>query len=457
MRTFIVLSIVAVVLGTAAAAGYKPAMEYLQKQNAPRWKTAAVARGEIISVVNATGTIKPILQIAVGAFVSGPIDAEFQITDHQGNKLVSKNGEKKHIVEFNEEVKKGDMLAKVQDRIYLANRDRDKANLASREADLTRVQALLWQAKRDEWRALELRDKNDKFIAQAETDKAQFARISLEAQEKLAAAAVKQAAAQLEFSQAQLDYCDILAPVDGIIINRKIDPGQTLAAQFQTPELFVIGPKMRERMHVHASVDEADIGLIKKAQIERRPVSFTVDAYPDMLFDDEVFKDIDAEFKRVQIAEVRMSSTTTQNVVTYPVVVETPNPNLDLMPGMTAAISFEVDRRTDVLKIPNSALRYYPQVQHVRPQDKPLLEGRQDAEKADEELPDSGLAAKERADARKKRSRRHVWVQDGYKLRAVEVETGISDSYFTEMVSGDLKSGDALVIGIQPAVAAWGQ
>src|SRR5262249_8378697 len=154
---------------------------------------------------------------------------------------------------------------------------------------------------------------------------------------------------------------------------------------------------------VHASVDEADIGLIRDARSNELPVTFTVDAYRNLFSG--------------QIEEIRLSSTTTQNVVTYPVVVVAPNPERKLLPGMTASISFEVDRRDNVLKIPNSALRYFPQLAHVRLEDRPLLEGRQEKEQNDEQLPDSGLAAKERAEARKNRSRRHVWVQDGFKLR----------------------------------------
>jgi len=443
MRTWIIVIVVLVALSAGAAAGYKPAMEYWQRQNMPKWKTAEMVEGDIVSVVNATGTVKPVLQISVGAFVSGPIDSEYQIKDHDGNPLLDKNGQPKQIVDFNEDVKKGDVLAKIQDVIYKANKDRDQANLDSRMADLERVKALLWQAKRDEWRALDLRQKSDKYIAQSETDKAQFNRMQLEAQEKLAAAAVEQAKAQLDFSVAQLEYTEIRAPADGTVINRKIDPGQTLAAQFQTPELFIIAPDMEKHMYVHASVDEADIGLIRDARLKELPVTFTVDAYPDDLFEGKV-------------EEIRLSSTTTQNVVTYPVVVVAPNPDRKLLPGMTASISFEVGRRDDVLKIPNSALRFFPQPQHVRTEDKPLLEGRQDPQKEEEQSTETGLAANERADARRKRSKRHVWVQDGFKLRAVPVETGISDSHFTEMTSGELKVGDKLVMGIQPA-AAWGQ
>lgn len=126
-----------------------------------------------------------------------------------------------------------------------------------------------------------------------------------------------------------------------------------MAAQFQTPELFVVAPDMRKEMHVHASVDEADIGLIKQAQRKKYPVTFTVDAYPDKLFCGTIL-------------EIRLSSTTEQNVVTYPVVVTTPNPNLDLLPGMTASLSFQVDQREDVVKIPNAALRFYPVAKQVR-------------------------------------------------------------------------------------------
>jgi HlyD family secretion protein len=198
---------------------------------------------------------------------------------------------------------------------------------------------------------------------------------------------------------------------------------------------------MRNKMHVHASVDEADIGLIHEAQRKSLPVTFTVDAYPDDLF-------------QGVIEEIRLSSTTTQNVVTYPVVVAAPNPDLKLLPGMTPSISFEVDRREDVIKVPNSALRFFPQAQHVRDKDKPLLEGRSDSQE-NEQSTETSLSAEERATTRRKRNRRHVWLQDGTKLRAVEVETGLSDSHFTELIVGELKAGDKLVIGIQPA-GGWG-
>ena len=150
-----------------------------------------------------------------------------------------------------------------------------------------------------------------------------------------------------------------------------------------------------------------------------------------------------------------MSSTTVQNVVTYPVIVSTPNPELELLPGMTASLSFQVDHRDDVIKIPNAALRYYPNPKQVRPADLPILEG-QSQNNSDEtqesSLPsEKSVSADERSKLRRDRHRRHVWIADGDLLRAVEVQTGLSDSQFSEMISGDLKANDALVIGVQAA------
>jgi HlyD family secretion protein len=423
MRWLIAIIVLTGLVG-GVVAGYKPAAEYWQRRNMPKWRTAEVSTGEIVSVVNATGTVKPKLQISVGSFVSGPIDPDYPIAD------------------FNQEVKKGDMLAKIQETIYKANVLRDEANLRAREADVKRVEALLKQAERDFTRALNLQAENKDFIAGAEIDKFRFGRDSLAAQLDLAKAAVQQADAQLAFTEAQLKYTDIKAPEDGTIINRKIDPGQTVAAQFQTPEMFILAPNMREEMYVHASVDEADIGVITGAKKTNLPVTFTVDAYDDLF--------------EGKIEEIRLSSTTTQNVVTYPVVVSAPNPELKLLPGMTASISFEVDRRTDVLKVPNSALRFFPQPQYVRDQDKQLLEGRQNESNGDGQISDTGLSALERATTRRRRSKRHVWLQDGYKLQAVEISVGLSDSQYTELISGELKQGDKLVTGTQPAIA-WGQ
>jgi len=420
MKLLLRLLLVLLIVGGIGAALYMPARDYWRLRNQPNWRQAEVKRGRIVSVVNSTGTVKPVLSVAVGSFVSGPILDLF--------------------AEFNQEVKKGDLLATIDPRIYDSNVARDQATHSTRVADVLRAKAVLQQAINDEKRALALRAEDPTFIAQAELDKFKFNRMSLEAQVTVAAASVDQAEAQLKFSQLQREYTNIVSPVDGIVINRKIDPGQTLAAQFQTPELFVVAPDMRKKMHVHASVDEADIGLIQDAKKKGLPVHFTVDGHPLDLFTGI-------------IEEIRFSSNTTQNVVTYPVVVATANPDLKLLPGMTASISFQVDERVDVVKIPNSALRFYPNVANVREADKKVLEG-QAAQRpsSDEDAPtENSLSADDRTELRRERSRRHVWVAEGDKLRAVEVSVGLSDSKFTEQVAGELKAGDKLVTGIEPA------
>jgi HlyD family secretion protein len=200
---------------------------------------------------------------------------------------------------------------------------------------------------------------------------------------------------------------------------------------------------MRERVDILAAVDEADIGQIRQAQERTRLVRFTVDAYSDELFEGRV-------------AEIRMNSSTTQNVVTYPVIVAATNPDLKLLPGMTASLSFEVDERPETIKIPNAALRFFPTPQQVRVEDRHLVDG------TDREIPDEddrtnhseySLSASERNHLRKNRSRRHVWVMEGDFLRAIEVVTGLGDSHFTELVDGKLAPGDELVTGILPAAA----
>jgi HlyD family secretion protein len=273
-------------------------------------------------------------------------------------------------------------------------------------------------------------------------DQFKFKRMSLEAMVTVAESNVLQAEANLQNSQANLEYTKITAREDGVIIDRKVDPGQTVASSFQTPELFVLAPDMRKEIRVFASVDEADIGQIRDAQRTGQPVRFTVDAYPDDLFSGTIF-------------QIRRNSTTTQNVVTYPVVVSAPNPDLKLLPGMTAAISFQVGERKDVLRIPNAALRFYPNREQVRPEDRPVLEGAGSAagkseDEEEQERAAAGRSAEEKAELKRKRNRRHVWVIDGEFLRAVEVMTGLADGNHTELLSGDLKEGQKLVSGIQP-------
>jgi HlyD family secretion protein len=416
MRRLIRWLVVLSVLGGLGWASYEPTVRYLKERNRVLYREAEVTRGRIVAVVNSTGTVKPVQMVLIGAAVSGPIS--------------------KTLVDFNDEVKKGDLMAEIDRRPYEASVARDRAALAVSKAGVERARADLQKAKNDEARALALRAENKGFISETEVDQFKYTRLALDAALAVAESTVLQAQANLETSEASLGYTEIRSPVDGMVIERKVDPGQTVAASFQTPELFTVAPDMRKEMRVFASVDEADIGLIRDAKARGQPVTFTVDAYPDDLFKGTIF-------------QVRKNSTTTQNVVTYPVVVSAPNADLKLLPGMTASISFQVGERADVLRIPNAALRFYPQREQVRPEDRKILEGAAPVSSSDDQ--DEALrSADERAENRQKRHRRHVWVLDGELLRAVPVVTGLSDSKYTEVVSGDIPAGQKLVTGIQP-------
>ncbi|MCA9026306.1 MAG: efflux RND transporter periplasmic adaptor subunit [Planctomycetaceae bacterium] len=416
MRFFLKLLTFLIVVAGLIAAAYQPTVEYWKKRNQPKFKTVKVEEGEIIEVRNATGTIKPVLEVHVGSFVSGPI-TELH-------------------VEFNDEVAQGDLLAKIDPLIYQASVDRDRATLATRKADIVRIKARLQNAINDEKRAMGLRSDNPDYISDTEMDQYRFARMALEGELKVAEANILQAEANLKNSEANLGYTEIRSPVDGMVTDRKIDPGQTLAAQFQTPELFIIAPDMRKEMHVFADVDEADIGHIRNAQEAGETVQFTVDAYPDELFEGKIF-------------QIRLSPTTTQNVVTYPVIVSAPNEDLKLLPGMTAKITFPIAKRTKVIKIPNTAKRYYPQNrEHVHKDDLDILDGTEQVQTdEDDQQTDEEPPADERSKASRNRNRRHVWIEKDGKLRAVAVEFGISDYKYTELVSGEIKPGQELVIG----------
>ncbi len=415
MKFLLKLLVVLILLGVAGAAAVNPVRDYYKKRNQPEWRLVKVKRGDIVSVVNSTGEIKPVKSVQIGSFVSGPI-----IEIH---------------VDFNDRVKTGDKLAKIDPRLFDANVRREQAILKTREAEVERVEALLQQARNNEKRAKDLHQENPEFISGTEMDQFIFSTRSLEAQLTVAEASVEQASASLENSMANLGYTDIVSPVDGIIIDRKIDTGQTLAAQFQTPEMFVLAIDMDKHMHVFASVDEADMGMIMKAQDAGQPVEFTVDAWPGEIF-------------RGNIQQIRVSSTIEQNVVTYPVVVLASNPGMKLLPGMTASLSFQVDERKDVVRIPNPALRYFPDVKLVRESDRKLIENdARSIENEEDNANDRVLSAGEKAEAKRRQNRKHVWVVDGDFLKAIEVVTGLSDSKFSELVSGELQPGQELVTG----------
>jgi HlyD family secretion protein len=337
-------------------------------------------------------------------------------------------------VDFNAKVKKHQVLALVDKLIPTAQRDQAKASLECAQANLLEGNAKLKQAKRDWERAKGLLPKQ--AIPTNEYDLAEATYETAKANVEVCKATIDQCKGALRLAQSNLDYTVIESPVDGVITDRKVDPGQTVAAQFQTPVLFVVAPDLEKRVYVQASVDEADIGMIREAQLRKEPVTFAVDAYPKDTF-------------HGKIVQVRLTPTTVQNVVTYTVIVEAPNLELKLLPGMTANLTFQIEKHEGMLKVPSAALRFFPKPDQIRPCDKPILDGvspenkeAREAEAADDAKDDP--AAKERL-----RKERYVWVIDGDLLKAVKITTGLSDTTSTEVVSGDLSVGQAVVTGMQ--------
>lgn len=408
MKKAMVLAFVLVVAGLAAAG---PAMRHFNGLNAPKFQTTDISEGTITTVVRAVGTVEPVLTVQVGSFVSGPIEALF--------------------ADFNDSVKKGDLLAKIDTRIYAADVARDLAALAVAKAEVQRVTALVQHARNDEGRGLALQKDNKNFISDTELDKLKFGRASLEAQLAVAEANVGQAEAKQKTSQANLSYADIRSPVDGIIIDRRVEPGQTVAATFTTPVLFVVVPDLAGEMHIFAKVDEADIGLVREAQQADRPVRFTVDAYPDDEF-------------HGRVKQIRSSSTMIERVVTFPVVVTTTNPERKLLPGMTASLHFETAIKENVRRVPNSAISFFPASEFVRSEDRKLLTPASDHWAKNTEPG----ATEDRGSRARRRHQRHLWVVDGRFVRAVPVTVGISDEMYTEIVSGDLTGDEQVVTGM---------
>lgn len=276
------------------------------KSSAPRYRTAEVERGSVLATVSATGSVLPVIQVEVGSQVSGTVAALR--------------------ADYNSRVRAGQVLCQIDPSAF-------RARKLQSEAAVSRAQASLQDAVRQAKRSRELI--KDNYISQADVDAA-------EAQVEMKRADVKQAQAQLESADVDLNNTTIRSPIDGVVIARSIDVGQTVAASLQAPKLFVIANDLRQ-MQVETRIDEADIGRIAPGL----PVTFTVDAFPDRSFEGKV-------------SQVRLEPVTQQNVVTYTTVIVTRNDDLSLRPGMTANVSVLVEERDSVLKVPNAALRFHP-------------------------------------------------------------------------------------------------
>jgi HlyD family secretion protein len=358
---------------------------WLATAEAPvRYTTALVTRGAVTRAVTATGTVNPVLTIIVGAYDSGVIQ------DLQ--------------CDYNTQVKKGQICAKIDPRPYQTVVDQNKANLAVAKAQLEKDKANLAYTKLGLDRAAKLVQTN--AVSQDTYDNAKSTYDQALATIAFDEATIQQRQAALDAAQVNLDYTNIVSPVDGTVVSRNVTMGQTVAASFQTPTLFLIATDLT-KMQVDTNVSESDIGGIK----DGNKGIFTVDAYPKRTFEGTV-------------TEVRQSPQTVQNVVTYDVVVSIDNSDLALKPGMTAANRIITDQRADVLRVPSQALRYAPVT--------------------------AGGTRRTGTSARTGQApQARVWVlRDGKPVR-VAVTAGLDDDTYTEIVKGDLKADDQVIIAEQ--------
>ena len=393
-------------------------------------RTATVKRSDLVAQISATGTVEPEELVDVGAQVAGQINSFGK----------DKNGKE---IDYNSVVEEGTVLAQIDDTLYTADVKSAKAQVAQAtankvrgEADLVQLQAKLDQAQRDWERAQKLGPSEalaqsafDSYKAGYEIAKANLAvgRAALEQ----ASASVTQAEANLARAERNLSYCTIKSPVQGVIIDRRVNIGQTVVSSLNAPSLFLIAKDLR-RMQVWVSVNEADIGQIYPGQ----PVTFTVDAFPGRRF-------------RGQVNMVRLNASMTQNVVTYPVEVNTDNSDGRLLPYLTANALFITGRRTNVLTVPNAALRWTPRATQILPEFRP----KQDA--AD--------GARSRAGGRRSESpeggtapRGTVWVPQGELVRPVSVTLGLTDGSLTEVEGQDLAENLTVVLGEAQTRSAGG-
>lgn len=411
--------LVTVLLLIAALVGLKALKQGTDQAVAFRF--AEVERGDLTSAISATGTVEPEEVIDVGSQVAGKILAF-------GKDVSGKT------VDYGSVVEEGTVLARIDDALYAADRAQAKAQLeqavagvTKSEADLGQLQAKLKQAERDWERAKKLGPSD--ALARADYDAAQSAYESAVANVAVGKAsieqakrAVDQARASLRRSQQNLDYCTIQSPVKGVIIDRRVNIGQTVVASLSAPSLFLIAKDLT-RLQVWVAVNEADIGSIRPGQ----PVNFTVDAYPGEEFTGEVGK-------------IRLNATMTQNVVTYTVEVVTDNSNKRLLPYLTANVRFLLAQRSNVLTAPNSALRWSPQPAQVAPGHKAVMQG--DAARP-------GNPAATSVSNRGEQTRGLLWVAEGNLVRPVAVTLGPSDGSRTEVSGDDLKEGLKVVTGEQ--------
>jgi HlyD family secretion protein len=426
----IVISLL-IVCGIAASIAW-----YSHRSNGSEmsYRTTEIKRGDLLATIGATGTVEPEEVVDVGARVSGEI------------KSFGKDTEGKE-VDYCSEVQEGAILAQIDDSVYLAQVDQAtaqlqsaQASLQSSEANFKQLEAKLYQAQRDWDRAQKLGP--SEALAQSSFDAYQSGFETAKANIAVGQAAIEQAKAEIaradanyQVAKRNLGYCTIKSPVNGVIIDRRVNIGQTVAASLNAPSLFLIAKDLK-KMQVWVSVNEAAIGSIHPGQ----PVVFKVNAFGDR------------EFKG-QVGKVRLNASMTQNVVNYIVEVNTDNSDGTLLPYLTADIKFEVDQRRNVLLVPNAALRWAPQVEQVAA---PFRKSDIAMSLVPDEMSGAPFGRPDAAKSPdvKKPVPNAVWIPDGQFVRPLAVKVGLTDGFMTELepIAGgmdlkDFKEGMPVVVG----------
>lgn len=365
-----------------------------------QYKTEKADRGNITMTVTATGTLSAVTTVQVGSQVSGVISRLY--------------------ADFNSHVTKGQLLAELDPTPF-------QAQVEQRQADVTKAKVTTANAKITYERQRRLAASG--LAAQADLDAAR-------AQYDEANAGVAQAEAALRQAETNLHYTKIVSPIDGVVIDRAYDVGQTVAASFQAPTLFQIAQDLR-KMQVQADVDQSDIGRVQVGQ----PARFTVDSYPDREF-------------RGRISQIRLNATVSQNVVTYPVMIEVDNPDETLKPKTTANVTIDVATVADVLRIPNAALRFKPDNAKTGGAAATASTSTTSTERAASDMGERrrGMGGAGGAFAHgggKNRGGQNIYILlPENKIKAVWIRPGITDGHFTQVVAGDVNVGDNVIIGL---------
>ena len=337
-----------------------------------KYKTEPIIKGDITESITASGTVNPVTSVSVGTQTSGVI--------------------KQLYVDFNSPVKKGQLLAQLDPSILETQVEQGRANLYNAQANLQKIKSIRANDEKTYSRNKSLYERN--FISRSEVDLAEATYNSDNAQVASAHAQIAQASAALRNNQTLLRYTRIISPVDGIVVTRNVDVGQTVAASFQTPTLFLVAQDLT-KMQIDTNVAEADIGKVQLNQ----DVEYTLDGYPDMTF-------------KGKVRQIRITPTTLQNVVTYDVVVNVDNKDLKLKPGMTANVSIITSKKKNILMVSNAGLRFTPNT--------------------DEDAP--------------KYKEQGIWILKDEKPERVKIKTGVSDGAYTEIVSGKLNEAQKVII-----------